>query len=101
MDILSACYMLLLPSSCWSRFIEIPAAAKLICIIDINLSSSIDIPQCTDIDVDNSTRQCGSKLKVSVGIQDIILVDVANLTVKKYSQNVTIKDQVSFRTMQR
>jgi hypothetical protein len=34
-------------------------------------------------------------LKVSVGIQDVIQVDVANLTAKKYSQNVTKKDQVS------
>ena len=42
-------------------------------------------------------RQCGSKLKVSVGNQDAILVDVAtNLTAKKYAQNITTKDQVSF-----
>ena len=48
-------------------------------------------------DVDNSMRQCGSKLKVSVGNQDAILVDVAtNLTAKKYAQNVITKDQVSF-----
>ena len=50
-------------------------------------------------DVDNSTRQCGSKLKVGVGNQDAILVDVVtNLTAKRYAQNITTKDQVSFWT---
>ena len=50
----------------------------------------------THIVHDNSTRQCRSKLTVSVGNQDVILVDVAaNLTPQQYSQNVTTKDQVS------
>lgn len=47
-------------------------------------------------DIDNSTRQCGSKLKVNIGNQDTILVDVVtNLTAKRYAQNITTKDQVS------
>lgn len=56
--------------------------------IDINLTHIADIDSY-------STRQCVSKLKVSIGNQNVILVDVAtDLTTKQYSQTVTEKDQV-------
>ena len=46
---------------------------------------------------DNSTRQCNSQLKIDVGNQDVILVDVANdITAKQYSQNITTKAHASF-----
>ena len=56
--------------------------------IDINLTHIADIDSYL-------TRQCVRKLKVSIGNQNVILVDVAtDLTTKQYSQTVTVKDQV-------